>query len=151
MKLPCHYESSAAIRAPADRVFEYVDNHVSLSAHMGKPSWKTAWSRMEISLDENQGKCVGSHIRLTGQVLGIRLAVEEVVTERNPPHRKVWETVDSPRLLVMGHYRMGFEITPQGDASLLRVFIDYALPDTVPARWLGYLLGQYYAKCACGR
>lgn len=83
---------------------------------------------------------------LTGRVLGIRLSVEEVVTERNPPRSKVWKTVGLPRLLVIGHYRMGFEISTQGDASLLRVFIDYALPDAAPARWLGLLFGRFYAK-----
>ncbi len=141
-----HCEGSAVIRAAAERVFEFADDHATMSAHMGKPSWRMGWGRMEISLDENRGKAAGSHIRLNGRILGIRLAVEEVVTERNPPHRKLWETVNSPHLLVIGHYRMGFEITPQGNASLLRVFIDYALPDAAPIRWLGYLLGRYYAK-----
>lgn len=81
---------------------------------------------MEIALDENRGKSIGSHIRLAGRILGIPLAVEEVVTERNPPCSKLWKTVGSPRLLVIGSYRMGFEITSKGNASLLRVVIDQA-------------------------
>ena len=141
-----HYECSAVVPAHAGEVFALVDDHMSLSAHMGKPSWKMGWGRMEIALDEQRGKSVGSRICLAGRILGIRLAVEEVVTERNPPQRKLWETVGVPRLLVIGHYRMGFEITPQVGGSQLRVFIDYALPETAPARWLGYLLGRYYAK-----
>lgn len=141
-----HDENRVIIRAPAERVFEFVDDHATLSAHMGKPSWKMGWSRMEMVLDEGRGKSIGSHIRLDGRILGIRLMVDEVVTERDPPHRKSWETVGSPRLLVIGHYRMGFEVTPQGGASLLRVFIDYKLPDTAPSRWLGLLLGRYYAR-----
>lgn len=145
-RLPFHYESSAIVPVAAERLFEFVDDHASLSAHMGDSSWRMGWSRMEIALDENRGRSLGSHIRLDGKVLGIRLALDEVVTERNPSQYKSWETTGSPRLLVMGHYRMGFEITPQGNGSLLRVFIDYALPDFVPARWLGRLLGRYYAK-----
>ena len=146
-----HYESSAIVPARAERLFDFVDDHASLSAHMGKPSWKMGWSSMEIILDENRGRSIGSHICLTGRVLGIRLSVEEVVTERNPPRSKVWKTVGSPRLLVIGHYRMGFEISAQGDASLLRVFIDYALPDAAPARWLGLLFGRFYAKWCVGQ
>jgi hypothetical protein len=141
-----HYESSAIVPAPAERLFDFVNDHASLSAHMGKPSWKMGWSSMEIILDENRGRSIGSYICLTGQVLGIRLAVEEIVTERDPPRSKAWKTVGSPRLLVIGHYRMGFEISTQKDASLLRVFIDYALPDAAPARWLGLLFGRSYAK-----
>ncbi len=49
-------------------------------------------------------------------------------------------------LLVIGHYRMGFELLPQRNGSMLRVFIEYALPERVPARWLGRLFGLYYAR-----
>lgn len=44
---------------------------------------------------------------------------------------------------------MGFEITSQENGSLLRVYIDYALPESAAARWLGFLLSGYYARwCA---
>lgn len=141
-----HYESSVVIPARAQPLFEFVDEHASLSAHMGKPSWKMGWGRMETVLDEHRGKSIGSHIRLAGRILGLRLAVEEVITERNPPHRKCWETVGSPRLLVIGHYRMGFDVTEQGEASLLRVFIDYALPNSPATHWIGYLFARSYAR-----
>lgn len=145
-RLPFHYESSAIVPIAAEQLFKLVDDHASLSIHMGESSWRMGWSRMEIALDENRGKSIGSHIRLDGKVFGIPLALDEVVTERNPPQCKSWETTGSPRLLVIGHYRMGFDITPQGNSSLLRVFIDYALPDFAPARWLSRMFGGYYAR-----
>ena len=37
-------------------------------------------------------------------------------------------------------------LTHQGNGSALRVFIDYALPEAAPARWLRRLFGGYYAK-----
>jgi hypothetical protein len=89
---------------------------------------------------------VGSRIRLSGRVLGVELSVEEVVVERNPPHRKVWETTGTPKLLVFGHYRMGFELSPQGSRSMLRVFIDYAVPEGGLSRWLGRVFGRAYAR-----
>ena len=101
---------------------------------------------MEIELDADWGKKVGSRIRLTGRVLGIELAVEEVVTEHEPPRRKVWETRGSPKLLVIDRYRMGFEISPRGHESMLRVFIEYVLPAKAPARWLGRVFGGVYAR-----
>jgi hypothetical protein len=141
-----HYETSAFVPSPVDRVFAHLDDHTRLSSHMSKSSWKMGGGRMEIDLDEAQGKSVGSRIHLAGRVFGIELSVEEIVTEHNPPSRKVWKTTASPKLLVIGHYRMGFELTPQGNGSALRVFIDYALPETAPTRWLGHLFGRYYAK-----
>lgn len=141
-----HYETSAFVRAPADKVFAHVDDHGRLSSHMTQSSWMMGGGRMEIELDNARGQSVGSRIRLTATVFGIRLSVEEVVIERNPPDRKVWETIGSPRLLVIGRYRMGFEITPREGGSLFRVYIDYAPPERVPARWLGYCLGRHYAR-----
>ena len=101
---------------------------------------------MTTELDEGRGRQVGSRIRLAGRVFGVELSVEEIVTERSPPLRKVWETIGTPRLLVIGHYRMGFELAAQGSSSMLRVFIDYALPQRAPVWWLGRLLGRQYAR-----
>ena len=41
---------------------------------------------------------------------------------------------------------MGFELAPRGKGSLLRVFIEYALPKSGLARWLGRWFGRYYAR-----
>jgi hypothetical protein len=141
-----HYETSAMVKAPAERVFAHVDDHARLSSHMSKSSWMMGGGRMEIEFDADRGKKAGSRIRMAGRVFGIALSVEEVVTERDPPRRKVWETTGSPKLLVISRYRMGFELSPQGGDSLLRVFIEYALPAEAPARWLGRSFGSYYAR-----
>lgn len=77
-------------------------------------------------------------------VLGIPLSVEEVVIERSPPFRKVWNTIGRPQLVVIGAYRMGYKITPI--SSSLRVFIDYALPDGPISYWLDHLFGNIYAR-----
>ena len=143
--LPRHDESSALVSALPERVFALIDDHERLSSHMSQSSWQMGGGRMKTILDERRGQSVGSHIRVNGRVLGLELSLDEVVTEREPPTRKVWETVGSPRLLVIGPYRMGFEVTPRGSDSLLRVFIDYALPSAWLEHWLGRIFGGYYA------
>lgn len=140
------YECSGIVTAPVERVFAHIDDHARLSSHMSESSWMMGGSRMEIELDDGRGQKIGSRIRLAGRVFGVELSVEEVVTERIPPRRKVWETTGSPKLLVIDHYRMGFELSPHGADSMLRVFIEYALPARAPARWLGRLFGGYYAR-----
>lgn len=141
-----HLESEAQVAAPADAVFAFLDDPAHLVSHMAKRSWGMAGGRMQLSLDERRGREVGARIRLAGSMLGIPLAVEEEVIERMPPRRKVWQTIGKPRLVAIAWYRMGFEIRPEGAGSRLRVFIDYALPDQAPARWLGVLLGRAYAR-----
>lgn len=144
--LPRHYEATALLPASAQVVFDYVDDHARLASHMSQSSWVMGKGRMTTQVDAGRGQQLGSLIRLSGRVLGIRLSVAEKVTERDPPRRKVWETIEEPQLLVVGHYRMGFEITPRGSDSQLCVFIDYAPPDSTPGRWLAYLFGDFYAR-----
>ena len=131
--------------ASPGRVFALIDDHERLSSHMSQSSWRMGGARMKTILDEHRGQRVGSHIRMSGRVLGLELSLDEVVTEREPPIRKVWETVGSPRLLVIGSYRMGFEVMPRGSGSQLRVFIDYALPSPLLERLLSRVFGGYYA------
>lgn len=142
LKLTHHEEHSASIPAAAERVFAYLDDHGRLAQHMNRSSWRMGGGRMQTSIDEARGQNIGSHIAMNGRILGIELALDEVITERIPPLRKAWETVGSPRLLVIGSYCMGFNIETRGHASLLRVFIDYEIPTTP----LGWLFGRYYAR-----
>lgn len=144
--LPFHFESNIDVNAAAGDIFSLLDDHSRLSAHMTKPSWMMAGSVMTLEFDASHGRAVGAFIRLKGQVLGIPLSVKEVVTERNPPLRKVWNTIGRPQLMVIGSYRMGYEITPTFPSSHLRVFIDYALPDGPVSYWLGRLFGNFYAR-----
>jgi hypothetical protein len=144
--LPFHFESDVELDAPANVVFSHMDDHSRLSAHMSKSSWMMPRSRMAIELDASQGHTIGARIRLSGRVLGIPLCVEEVVTEGDPPLRKVWETTGRPRLLVIGSDRMGYEITLKAQSSHLRVFIDYALPDGPISHQLGRFFGNVYAR-----
>ena len=140
------FEASANIPARAEDVFAYMDDPSRLAGHMESGSWAMAGSRMRLTVDEGAGRRVGSRMRLAGRVLGLALSVDEVVTERVPPYRKAWETVGGPRLLVMGPYRMGFDIAPENSGCLLRVFIDYGIPERLPRRWLARILGPAYAR-----
>ncbi len=139
-----HYEESVLIPASPRDLFSYIDDHKSFSSHMGKSSWMMGGGKMEVSVDEGGGQKVGSHIRLNGTAFGIKLFLNEVVTHYEPPLLKTWETVGTPKLLVVGSYRMGTEIKPKDTRSLLRVYIDYDLPIT--NAWLGQLFSSFYAK-----
>src|SRR5262245_52972659 len=141
-----HEETSTIVGAPANAVFSHMDDHARLAAHMSESSWTMAGSSMQVEFDIDRGQKVGSWIRLSGKIFGFTLFVEEVVRERTPPHRKVWETIGVPRLIVIGSYRMGFEVSQCEGRAHLTVFIDYSLPEGILARWLGYVFGGYYAR-----
>ncbi|WP_232700659.1 SRPBCC family protein [Halobacterium wangiae] len=138
------YEESAVIDASAADIFAVVDDHAALSAHMSQSSWMMGGGRMETTVDEGHGQKVGSHIRMSGNAFGIPLSLDEVITEYEPPYRKVWETVGDVKLVVIGHYRWSNIIESEDDRSLLRVSLEYDLPSRNV--WLGRLLGRMYAK-----
>ena len=143
---PFHHESSGLARAPVEQVFAFLDDPQALAAHMGESSMMMLGSRMSITVDAGGGRVIGSKVRMQGRMVGIRLSLEEVITKRQVPAMKVWETIGTPKLLVIAHYRMRFELTRSGASSLVRVFIDYSLPNKPPRSWLGHLLGAVYAR-----
>lgn len=141
-----HFEDSISISASPQEIFNFTDDYSRLSTHMSQSSAMMGGGRMAVLVDSGRGQRVGSHIRLSGKAFGITVFLEEVVTFYEPPYRKEWETVGEPKLIVIGHYRMGFEINKEGGSSKLKVFIDYELPSSSSTRWLGYLFGKTYAK-----
>ncbi len=139
-----HYWDSILIHAGAAEVFAYIDDHARFSSHMNESSWMMGGGRMNITTDAGRGQKTGSHIRMSGKVFGIGIILDEVVTDREPPHMKAWETVGTPRLIVIGSYRMKIIIEPKKPGSLLRVSLEYDLPAS--NAWLGRLFGGAYAK-----
>ncbi|MBI3367793.1 MAG: SRPBCC family protein [Burkholderiales bacterium] len=140
-----HQQSEAEIAVEPERLFAWLDDPRRLASHMERPSLTTAGSSMRFETDAGLGQAIGSHIRMSGSVLGIHLALDEIVTHREPPFCKTWETVGEPQLLVIGAYRMGFVISPTPSGPRRVVFIDYRLPEHGFARGLGLLLGRAYA------
>ncbi|MDK1491180.1 SRPBCC family protein [Sinorhizobium sp. 7-81] len=134
------------VAASPNALFDYLDDQARLGSHMQKPSMMMLGGQMSYELDDAQGRAVGSVIRMEGTMLGVRLVVEEVVIERLPPRRKVWETRGRPELIAIGAYCLGFEIEAAGQSSRLRVFIDYDYPRSVLGRILGWIFGPIYAR-----
>lgn len=144
---PHHRDAAAFVPAPARSVFERLDDQTRLAEHMGRPSAMMGGGRMTYEFDAMRGQAVGSHIRMGGEAFGLRLFVDEVVTLRDPPRRKVWRTTGEPTLIIMGAYEMGFEIADEGTGSRLRVWIDYTLPSRGWARRVPALAALYARWC----
>ena len=143
---PRHLESAAFIEASPQDVFAFIDDHARFSSHMSESSWMMGGGRMSVEVDDAKGQAVGSHIRLGGRVFGVSLYLDEVVIRRDPPALKVWETVGASRLLIIGAYTMGVQISPEAGGSRVRVFLDYQLPEGYVGYWLGLAFARFYAR-----
>jgi hypothetical protein len=139
-------DAVGSIAAPPEAIFDFLDNQSNLSAHMSKSSWMMLGTTMDIHMDDELTRSIGSKFGFTGRILGIPLSVDEVVVAREPPLRKSWQTTSEPKLWVIGQYKMGLELAPQADGSQLRVFIEYAAPKAGIPRLLGLLFGKIYAR-----
>ena len=138
-------ETSAQVAAEPHEVFARLDDQTRLAEHMSKPSLMMGGGKMTYEFDEQRGRAVGSHIRMGGSAFGLQLSLDEVVTERFPPRRKVWQTIGTPRLVVIGSYEMGFELSDTDQGSALTVWIDYELPPRGLARFVP-AFGDAYAR-----
>jgi hypothetical protein len=145
--LPLHCEATRFVPASARAVFDRLDDQVRLAEHMGRPSAMMGGGRMTYDFDAARGKAVGSRIRMGGEAFGLRLFVDEVVTVRDPPRRKVWRTTGAPALVVMAAYEMGFETANEDGGSYLRVWIDYSLPVRGWTRFVPALAALYARWC----
>lgn len=139
-------EATDVIGAPIADVFEFLDDQANLSAHMSEPSAMMFGTTMTISMEEDHTRSVGSRFGFEGRVLGLPLRVQEIVSARNPPDSKSWETTNEPVLWVMGRYSMSFDLSPHANGSSMRVRITYDDPQSPFPRFLGLLFGRLYAK-----
>lgn len=137
------YRECVDLPVAPDIVFEYADDHTKFSSHMNRSSWMMMGGKMRVTTDSGEGKKVGSHIYLEGSVMGISMYVDEVVTEYDKPRVKIWKTVKTKNLMVIGDYTMKIEITPRPSGSSLCVSIQYELPGKF--RWIGVWGGKWYA------
>lgn len=134
------------VRVNPEPLFAFLDDPRNIGAHMRKPSAMMLGGTMDYAFDDRGGQAVGSIIRIEAKMLGLRLAADEQVTEREPPRLKKWATVGKPKLFVITGYEMGFEIEPAKDGSMLTADIRYALPQGALSRFFGLLLARFYAR-----
>lgn len=125
IKTPRYFKGNATLQADAQRLFAHLDDQASLARHMTRRSLMMGGGRMTYTFDAGRGQEVGSRIRMGGSAFGLTIMVEEVVTVREPPHQKCWQTVGPSRLLIIESYEMGFEIESRGAESMLTVWIAY--------------------------
>ncbi|MDM4768286.1 SRPBCC family protein [Pelomonas sp. SE-A7] len=141
-----HYRAERVLTATPEVVFAFLDDPARLVGHMAKRSLMMAGGRMSLALDAAGGQSIGSVINLRGNMLGLSLAVDEQVVDRQVPLRKTWQTIRTPKLILLAGYRMGFELRDEQGSTRTLIWIDYSLPIVGAPALLGRWFGQAYAR-----
>jgi hypothetical protein len=137
---------SGGLPVSDQEALDFLDDQANLSAHMSEKSWMMLGSTMDIFMDGLQTREVGSEFGFKGRIVGVPLFVREVVTLRQPPRSKRWETVGDPVLWVIGAYEMCFELRPETAGASLTVGIRYERPQRGFPRFLSIFCHRAYAK-----
>lgn len=141
-----HYEQSMDVNATADELFNFADDHNNFASHMNQSSMMMGGGSMKTELDTQGGKAVGSHIKMYGSAFGINIFLDEVITIHEPPKHKEWQTVGDLKILVIGHYKLGFHIEPTAQGSKFTVYIDYDQPKSLGSKILYTFFSKMYAN-----
>ena len=98
---------SAAIAAPAERVFDYADDIRNLARHMSESrSMPMMGSKLTLEITTPHTTGVGATYRYSGRIMGLTIDFSETVTAYEPGRKKVWHTIGKPRLLIIDAYEM---------------------------------------------
>ena len=131
-------------------VFAELDDIAALARHMSERSTAMLGSRLALSTVRS-GNGVGDRYRWDGRVLGLVIEALEEVTVYEPPRRKRWCTIGTPRLIVIGSCCMQLELSEVDSGTAILVRIEYTLPAAGWQRVAGALLGHAYARWCVDR
>ena len=139
---------SATIAAPAELVFDYVDDIRNLARHMSEArSMPMMGSKLKLEILTSNATDVGATYRYSGSMMGLVIDFSETVTKYVLGREKTWRTIGTPQLLIVERYEMGVVVEPISESiSRLTISFDYDLPRSGVWRLVGRLLAGSYAR-----
>jgi len=99
-----HYERKAHLARQIAAVFAQLDDLAALARHMSERSAAMLGSRLTFTTLQTAGG-VGNRYRWKGHIPGIPIDAVEEVAIYEPPRRKRWCTIGTPRLVVIAPLR----------------------------------------------
>ena len=139
---------TSLIKAPAERVFAYVDDIRNLARHMSESrSMPMMGSKLKLEIITPELTGVGATYRYSGKMMGLTIDFSETVTKYVAGCEKVWRTIGEPQLLIISSYEMRVVVEPVSpNSSQLTISIDYELPLASIWRAIGRVLADTYSR-----
>lgn len=134
------------IKAAPEKVFVQMDDFSKTGMHMSESSMMMMGSKL--TLEQLSPNTVGlnAKYRWYGKMMGMTMDFTQVVTKWMPPKLKEWETIGDAQIIIMRWYRMGFEITPSENGTMVTISIAYEPPKGWFYRLLSFLFGGIYCN-----
>lgn len=134
------------IRAPVEKVFAFMDDLAKTGMHMSERSMMMMGSKLKLEHTSGPEKGEGAVFRWSGKVAGLPVDFTEAVFRWKENEEKIWETVGSPQMIILGWYRMRLSTKPGGEGTSVSLEIEYAPPKGFFYRLLYLGLAGWYAN-----
>lgn len=135
-----------AIQAPPEKVFAQMDDFSKTGMHMSENSMMMMGSKLTLEQLSPNAVGLNAKYRWYGKMMGMNMDFTQVVTKWMPPKLKEWETIGDAQIIIMRWYRMGFEITPSENGTMVTISIAYEPPKGWFYRLLSFLFGGIYCN-----
>lgn len=133
-------------KAPADKVFSYLDDLGVTGMHMTKSSAMMMGSKLNLEFLTNYKTGLGSKYQWKGTMMGMKMDFTVEVTKWVEGVEKVWETVGEAKMIIYSWYRMHLLVYPKGNTAQAELSITYKKPNGWFARIISYLFADWYCN-----
>lgn len=138
------------INAPVEKVFRFMDDLAKTGMHMSERSMMMMGKKLKIEHLPSPEKGVGAIFRWTGKMMGLSIDFTETVTLWKENEEKVWETIGSPQMIILGWYRMRLTTEPSEKGTRVSLEIQYTLPIVFFYKLLSLVFARWYADWCLG-
>lgn len=134
------------VRASPEKVFTFMDDLSKTGIHMSQSSMMMMGSKLTLEQLEGPSKGVGATFHWSGKVMGMPIDITETVTKWIENKEKVWETIGSPKIIILGWYRMSLKTENVGESTLASLQIEYTKPNGWFYKILSFFFAGWYSR-----
>ncbi len=134
------------INAPSEKVFTFMDNLGNTGMHMMNDSKMMMGSKLELEQISKNPTGLNSKYHWHGKIMGMIMDFTVLATKWVKNKEKTWETIESPKMIILEWYKMSLKIFPEDKGTRAMLSISYTKPKNVSGKILGFLLAKWYAK-----
>lgn len=134
------------INAPLEIVFARMDDLSKTGMHMSNSSMMMMGSKLMLEQLPGPSQGLGASFHWSGSVMGMPIDITETVTKWVVNKEKIWETIGTPKIIILGWYRMILKTEAVKEGTEASLQIDYTKPRGAFRIILYYLLSHWYCN-----
>ena len=129
-----------------ENVFSFMDDVSKTGMHMSENSMMMMGSKLILEQIPGPSKGIGATFHWYGKVMRMPVDITETVTTWRENREKVWETTGTPKIILLGWYRMILKTEPAKDGTCVSLQIDYTQPNGWFYKILYFFLSNWYCN-----